>query len=411
MNIENLEQLAEENPIEYVRQAFEDKGDWYSGVFLVSGKVQAALQNYLLNFEINKTPLIQIMHAIGEVKSPDLPPSEWVQNMADNFEQTQLWSLFTEAFDRWAHISESQYYYALIGAKVENFFDYLGNCLYKEYKDPTMTLVDKEPHQWHKSIDAKAHTELLIRFLNTRLEKEEEFKCWSKRLPLLFRSQYAGINQINKTGLYFLFLHQMFTLDKPPFVFTQLSRRTKALLTLCFYQCEWDYQLSRYILESEHFHEYDMFIRVTDMILKEKMYLPEELDPDLTRMQSDVKGFTFWERMRYGSENSSFVKAITNTRNKNEEYLEQLILDYIHLRRPSELMQYVDGDSPLYTRSLLNVLKIFLSTSRYGSENELIQSSVAKMLLEHSSKSYYFQQIDSDKWSIVYELAQEIVSN
>jgi hypothetical protein len=58
MDFEDLRQLAKDNPVEYIRQAFENKtGEWYRGVLLTSETVKDALEDYLSTFSIRETPL------------------------------------------------------------------------------------------------------------------------------------------------------------------------------------------------------------------------------------------------------------------------------------------------------------------------------------------------------------------
>ena len=403
MNIEALIQLAQDNPVEYVRQAFEDEGEWHHGVFLTSGHIRSALHDYLSTFPVRKIPFRLIMHAIGEERPPDTPVKEWIQKMADNFEGTLLCKLFFDAFDGWARGEENSGSTTWLAACIENYFDYLGNCIYKQHRFPISTVSDSSDFQWRKSIDAKAHVELLIRYFNDRLSDEDDFKRWNSCLPRLFRPENKSYARTDNTGIYYLFLYELLSTDKSHFIFTPLSKKTKCLITLCFYERRWSHRAARYF-ESEHFYEHNMFILATDMILRERLCLPEELDPDLLSTNTKLKGASLFERMIYSSNNQSLVKGMNENRRNNEEKLERMIVDYLHLRRPLGLLNYIDNEPSLFNKSLLNALRISLSGR---CENEFTQRTAAKMVLNQSARIKLLEQTNPDQWKIVYELAKK----
>lgn len=383
-----LELLSKEDPAEYVRKLFETGGEWYDALFILKSEdIRDALKEYISSYEhLRFVPLWQLMHVMWEISSfeTDTPIESMIMDLVDNFEKTILYELFIDVFDTFAGIecrsgkefNESAKLF-IKGGVTEAYLQDIGKYIYTEDKFPCIYVINFEnPYQWRKSINAKANVELIVRYLNDRLEDDRIFMNISESLSPFFRYRDEYRYKNNCMSLYYTFFKQMLHTDEKVFTFTPLSRRTKLLITYCYYESYWNLDSYNFLKER---HIYDMFTDVADMIIEERLYHPEELylDPKI--------------------------------RNTKKDKLSQLMLRWLSYRRSADLFEYMKethSDDKFFVLSLLMALNKYLSAPDY----EYSQKSAAEHFLKISSREANpFQKADPQLCEEVHDLALSIL--
>ena len=409
MDIEVLKKLSDENPAEYVRMVFEESSNkWYDAAYLLSDHVKEALMNYLSSSRVSRLRMYKLIHAVNENDFLDTPVEQMIQDMADCYSKSPLYEFIITAIEEWVHEDTP-----MLKGPIDAYFDFIGNCIYEEKKHPIVYVTDA--YLWTKSINAQSHMEILIRYLNDKLSDEYEYKCWRKMLPTLFSDPYNYSCKI--TGLYYLFIYQMFILGESFFTFTPLTLQTKSLLTLCFYECKWMFIEKRYnrldSLLRKWLHEDKIFFHTSDIIINENLYLPENLDPDYNKILSCLKDADLFEIMEYGDKNMAYINQVRKTKIKNEQNFEKFILNCLRNKNKIELLIYAQNKDVLFVKSLLKALEIILSEPVSELKDRLTKKYTAEAVMQYYQEysPNHLKKIDENKWAIVYQLAQDIIKD
>ena len=394
--------LYEENPEEYVKLALKDNDELKEGFYLLKDNVQEILIDNISPFKpYAQYPLYKFIHAVSDKVPNCTDNKQLIQIMADNFAESPLYKLIYKYIDYWFH--EYDYLNNAMQTALCKYFNAIGKCIY-DANNHLITYVT-DIYISRESRNALSHMELLIRYLNDKLNDEREYEIWCEKLPSIFN--YRNYHKFKEmvTGLYYLFMSQMFTLDEQFYTFTPLSRQTKKLLTFCFYNCEWTFFEKCTVPESigtmltRQLEMRKMFNTVSDVILREMLYFPVELFSYMKEEYIDMEEYEEFEFMS----NDYFILG---EREDKSRRLEQLISEYIQLCNPSDLLKYVEYDETLLlSKSLLNALETLIY------EEESLAQKSAKMVMKYSYdySPNLLVEVSLKRWESLLKKAQEII--